>query len=49
MHVTFYQRFDRLLGSWIINEFLKNSFKDIPGKAGVSRINDNYAFVNANN
>ena len=23
MHVTFYQYFDRLFGSWIINAFLK--------------------------
>ena len=25
MHVTFYRCFDRLLGSWIINEFLKEA------------------------
>ena len=29
MHVTFYRCFDRLLGSWIINEFLKNIFRVI--------------------
>ena len=25
MHVTFYRYFDRLLGSWIINEFFEES------------------------